>query len=36
MAPKVPTLYVWLGGNQVLTRHIDCFCQKVHAEDAKA
>jgi hemoglobin len=29
MATKLPTLYEWLGGNEVLTRLIDRFYQKV-------
>jgi hemoglobin len=32
MTPKVPTLYEWLGGNEVLTRLIDRFYQKVPAD----
>jgi hemoglobin len=32
MTPKVPTPYEWLGGNEVLTRLIDRFYQKVPAD----
>jgi hemoglobin len=32
MAPKVPTLYEWLSGSEVLTRLIDRFYQKVPAD----
>jgi hemoglobin len=32
MTSKVPTLYEWLGGNEVLTRLIDRFYQKVPAD----
>lgn len=32
MASQVPTLYEWLGGNEVLTRLIDRFYQKVPAD----
>jgi truncated hemoglobin YjbI len=37
MASKVPTLYEWLGGgNDVLTRLIDRFYQKVPTDTAVA